>query len=170
MSKSINLGPYIAQRLVYFKKGYEKIRAISDDIPDAYKEGKVVISGLEFRIQSVDRNFIAVISPVKKEEEWGKFERHIERIKEDKFWESDDSRRTLKKAITEFRSGGLVETIEEFNKVGKDINYFVDKREEKIKDNKLRISGVFLNYNESHSYKYILYTIVRPLILYKNFL
>ncbi|MFA5953147.1 MAG: hypothetical protein WC812_01000 [Candidatus Pacearchaeota archaeon] len=150
MGREINIGPYIAERLIFFKKGRNLLDTIQDEIPDAGRFGKVNIYDLEFKIKTIDREFIVDVGPLKKED-WYLLEEHISRLKDNSFWESDNKLMDFKKCIDNNSS------------------FVSNKKEEIINKNKLRISGVFYNFNEKFSYDYVLNCIVKPLGLYKNF-
>jgi len=155
MVKIINNGPYLAGRLAYFrefKKGYGLRRwKISEKIPDALSEGKVIISNLEFQIKTVNKQFIVSVFPVKKYD-WSKFEKHIERLKGEDFWKMDGYNSQLKESI-------------------RNIEFFVNNRREEFKDReKFMISGSFLNYNNEYSARYLIETIVKPLIQCEDFI
>jgi hypothetical protein len=153
MSKVINNGPYIAGRLAYFRDFRESQKRkwkVHEKIKDALLEGKIIISGLEFKIRTINKQFIIDVSPIKKND-WSRFEEHLNRIKEDEFWGGSYNSQ-LKISID-------------------NLNFFVTNRREEIKDKKrFVISGLFLNYNNEYSSRYVIDTIVKPLIQYEDFL
>ena len=44
-----NMASYLAERLVYFKKGYEGLEGLKDPYSDAWKTSKVQIGNFEFK-------------------------------------------------------------------------------------------------------------------------
>jgi len=149
MTHKSDLGQYVAERLVYFKKGYEELgKSNPNDFVEASKDGKIIISGLEFKIKTFDKMFVVDVSPVDKMD-WNKLKTHFQNL--DDFWDQEDEKLLeIKKNIDNLSS------------------FVSSKREMIVEGEKIKIKGVFQNYREASVYNYVLNCIVRPLLLYEN--
>ena len=142
-----DLGRYIAERLVYFKRGYENLDKLpSGDFVEASKEGKIIISVLEFKIKTFDKTFIMDVQPVIKSD-WNQLKNHFQNLEE--FWHQDKNLQNMKKHI---------------DNISVSVH---NKRQMVVDDSKIRIKGVFWGYNDSVAYNYVLYALVKPFLFYK---
>ena len=153
MAHSDNLATYLAERLVFYdhiSTPPNRKRTISEAIPGALSEGKVILSGLEFSLRNVGLNFIIRISPVQKKE-IPKFKEHVHRLEDPEFWKEDSYMRGLKKAIQE-------------------CSYFVENEKSNLNEKgEFVISGKFFNNNRENCYRAVLNKWVKPFRLYGNF-
>ena len=148
MAHKSDIGKYIAERLVYFKKGYEDLgKSDPNDFIKASKNGNIIISRLEFKIKTFDKNFVIDITPVEKID-WNRLKTHFQNLED--FWGQDKKLEEEKKHMDELSK------------------FVINKKEMILDDEKIKIKGVFYNYNDSAAYKYVLNCVVKPLLFYGN--
>lgn len=146
-----NIGPYIAERLIYFRRSQGELDRLSNHVFEAHK-GKIIISGLEFKLNSIGKEFVLEVSPIDNKD-WLLFKNQVRRTGDPEFWNSDEKIKDMKKRFEESK-------------------YFLREMSENFKDhpNKYVVKGKFGSFNESDAYYSILNRFVKPLILYRNFL
>ncbi len=151
MAKWNNIGPYVAERLIYFRRSQGNLEKISDNIFDV-NQGKIIISEMEFNINSIGKDFLIKMKPVY-EKDWILFREHVDRIKKEEFFYEDEKLMDFKKGFEESK-------------------YFLRDLRESFKENpnKYFVHGKFNSFNEKDAYTSILNRFVKPLILFKNYL